>query len=138
MKTVKVILFWLLSLTWGAVMTLCGAVVALALMVTGHRPRRFHCLVYFEVGSGWGGFELGAFFVVCRDAGLSTKQHESGHGIQNLIFGPFMPFVVSIPSAIRYWYRYAKEKRGLAHTLPPYDAIWFEGWATRLGKKYFN
>ena len=64
MKTVKAIMFWLLSLTWGALMTLCGGVVALALLVTGHKPKRFHYLIYFEVGSGWGGFELGAFFVV--------------------------------------------------------------------------
>lgn len=48
MKTVKAIMFWLLSLTWGALMTLCGGVVALALLVTGHKPKRFHYLIYFE------------------------------------------------------------------------------------------
>lgn len=138
MKALKITLFWLLSLTWGCAMTLCGAIVALALMITGHRPRRFHCLVYFEVGRGWGGFELGAFFVVSKDAPLSTKRHESGHAIQNIMLGVFMPFVVSIPSAVRYWYRRYKEHKGLAHTLPPYDSIWFEGWATALGNKYFQ
>lgn len=70
MKTVKAIMFWLLSLTWGALMTLCGGVVALALLVTGHKPKRFHYLIYFEVGSGWGGFELGAFFVVNKNPSL--------------------------------------------------------------------
>lgn len=138
MKAIKGVLFWLVSLTWGGVMTLAGAFVALALLVTGHKPRRFHCFVYFEVGYGWGGFELGAFFVVNKGAGLSIKQHESGHGLQNIMLGVFMPFVISIPSAIRYWWRRGKERKGYAHTLPPYNSIWFEGWASALGEKYFN
>lgn len=138
MKAIKAVLFWLASLTWGGVMTLAGAFVALALLVTGHKPRRFHYFVYFEVGRAWGGFELGAFFVVNKGAGLSIKQHESGHGLQNIMLGVFMPFLVSIPSAVRYWYRRYKERKGYAHALPPYDAIWFEGWATHLGEKYFN
>lgn len=91
MSKVKVILFWLISCTWGAIMTSIGAVVALVLICTGHRPHRFRHLIYFEVGYGWGGVELGAFFVVSRGA-----------------------------------------------TLPPYGSIWFEGWASRLGEKYFN
>lgn len=138
MKTVKAIMFWLLSLTWGALMTLCGGVVALALLVTGHKPKRFHYLIYFEVGSGWGGFELGAFFVVNKTPSLHILQHESGHGLQNIMLGVFMPFIVSIPSCIRYWWREYKIRKGLGNTLPPYDRIWFEGWATRLGEKYFN
>lgn len=49
-----------------------------------------------------------------------------------------MPFVICIPSAIRYWYRefiwhFNKEK---FNKLPEYDAIWFEGQATKWGKKY--
>lgn len=49
-----------------------------------------------------------------------------------------MPFVISIPSAIRYWYReilsrvdFQKYKQ-----LPDYDAIWFEGQATRWGSDF--
>ena len=38
-------------------MTLVGCLVAFALMVTGHRPHRFHYFIYFEVGENWGGFE---------------------------------------------------------------------------------
>ena len=59
--------------------------------------------------------------------------HESGHGIQNLLFGPLMPFVVSIPSAIRYWYReyLMKVKKIKCWNLPDYDSIWFEGTATK-------
>ena len=56
--------------------------------------------------------------------------------IQNAILGPFMPFVVGIPSAIRYWYRELKYNR--KGKVPPtsYDSIWFEGQATRIGVNY--
>ena len=138
MKKLHTAIFWALSLTWGLPMTLIGAVVALALLVTGHKPKIFHGLVYFEVGRGWGGVELGAFFVVNRGASGSIKRHESGHGIQYIILGPFMPFIISIPSAVRYWYREYLTRTKKNVKLPPYDSIWFEGWATKLGDKYFK
>jgi hypothetical protein len=111
-------------------------IVALALLVTGHRPHRFHYFVYFEVGAGWGGFSLGGVFVVNRNAALSMKQHESGHGLQNIMLGVFMTFVISIPSAVRYWWREYNVRRGAV--LPPYNSIWFEAWASTLGEKYFK
>lgn len=121
-------------------MTLFGALCALALLITGHRPQRFHYFVYFEVGTGWGGFEAGGFFFVNKNASLHIKQHESGHGLQNIMLGVLMPFIVSIPSCIRYWYREIVVKSGKKKysDLPDYDSMWFEGWATRLGSKYFD
>ena len=138
MRVLKAVGFWVASCTWGLLITAAGALVALALLVTGHKPHRFHYLVYFEVGSGWGGFNLGGFFVVGRDTSLSTKRHESGHGLQNIMLGVFMPVLVSIPSAIRYWWRVYQTRRGHGASLTPYDSIWCEGWATSLGDKYFN
>ena len=64
MKVIKAVLFWLASLTWGLPMTLVGIVCAIALLITGHRPHRFHYFVYFEVGTGWGGFEAGLFLLL--------------------------------------------------------------------------
>ena len=104
--------YWLVSLTWGSIMTLLGAVIALALLLTGHRPGRLGPNVYFEVGRGWGGMEYGAFFFVERNAARETILHEAGHGIQNLLLGPLMPFVVCIPSALRYWMRNCKTLAG--------------------------
>lgn len=49
-----------------------------------------------------------------------------------------MLFVITIPSAIRYWYRELKyHRKGL---VPPtmYDDIWFEGQATRWGQTYVD
>ena len=140
MKIVKGILFWVLSLSWGLPMTLFGAICAFALLVTGHKPQRFHYFVYFEVGSGWGGFEAGGFFFVNKNPSQHIKQHESGHGLQNIMLGVLMPFLVSIPSMIRYWYRELIVRSGKKKysELPDYDSIWFEGWATRLGEKHFK
>lgn len=139
MKILKTILFYLISFTWGLPMTLVGVICSLALLVTGHKPKMFHCFIYFEVGEGWGGFEAGCFFFCSKNSSLHLKQHESGHGIQNLMFGVFMPFIVSIPSCARYWYRewLVRSGRKKYGELPEYDSAWFEGMASKLGEKYF-
>ena len=104
--------YWLVSLTWGGLMTWLGAFIALVMLLTGHAPKRLGPNVYFEVGLGWGGMEYGAFFFVARDASEETRLHEAGHGIQNLVLGPMMPFLVCIPSALRYWMRRCKTLAG--------------------------
>ena len=191
--------YWLVSLTWGGVMTWLGAFIALGMLLTGHAPKKQGPNVYFEAGLGWGGMEYGAFFFVARDASERTRLHEAGHGIQNLVLGPLMPFLVCIPSALRYWMRNCKTLTGkrafsgavclilallgaavliaaavyglsggvwalfgvglflaayaaalgvwmLAFEIPkyrhgayvPYDGIWFEASATRLGEQYYG
>ena len=136
----KKLLFWVISLTWGFPMTLIGAIITAILKVCGCKQKVFHGLIYTEVGEGWGGFNAGAFFFVSKDASDHTKRHEAGHGLQNIMLGFLTPFLVHIPSAIRYWYReYLVRFKGLTYNeLPSYDAIWFEGGATQLGDKYFK
>lgn len=121
-------------------MTIIGLLVALIMLCTGHRPHVFGYGFYFVVGKHWGGCELGAVFLVNKSPSLALLQHEAGHGVQNTIFGVLMPFIVCIPSAVRYWWRRWYEARGYHHTkapLPPYDSIWFEGQATRIGTRLF-
>lgn len=104
--------YWLVSLTWGGLMTWMGAFIALVMLLTGHAPKKLGPNVYFEAGIGWGGMEYGAFFFISKDAGERTRLHEAGHGIQNLVLGPLMPFLVCIPSALRYWMRRCKKLAG--------------------------
>lgn len=125
--------FYFLSFTWGLPMTLIGCITATILMAAGYKPQRWGYCWYFQVGRGWGGVELGAVFITSKTAPHSTKNHEHGHAIQNCYFGVLMPFVVCIPSAIRYWARRFSKK-----SLPPYDSIWFEGQATRLGNQFME
>ena len=188
-------IFWILQCTWGIIMTLIGGLVALALLITGHKPHHIGPTIYFKVGKNWGGFEMGGFFICDQNCNKSLMYHECGHGIQNLIFGPLFPFIITIPSATRYWLRKIKTHLCkviyaniyliisillftgliLAGTLIHctvlirvceilriyfsivaiwlilieipryehkeyygYDDIWFEGQATKFGKKYYE
>jgi len=126
--------FYLLSFTWGLPTTLAGCAVAGLHLLCGHKPKKWGYCWYFEYGERhWGGMSLGIFFF--KDKSLSThiRNHEHGHAVQNCRFGPLMPFLVAIPSFSRYWYR--EYQMRVRHVQPRthYDAVWFEGQATRLG-----
>lgn len=140
MRKLKAALIWTLSLTWGLIMTLIGLVVALFMLLTFHKPKKFHYFIYFEFGKSWGGVSFGPIFIKCKNSTKSLMQHESGHSIQNILLGPIFPFLIAIPSAIRYWYRELvyKVNNKKYQRLPDYDAIWFEGWATKIGEKHFK
>ena len=127
----------LLSLTWGLPLTAFGAILMLILICCGKKPKRFCYCWYIEVGELWGGLELGLFFLKDKRGSLSVMKHEQGHGLQNIVWGFLMPFVITIPSAIRYWYRKLLIARG--HTdLVPYSAIWFEADADRRGARLYE
>jgi len=130
-------LFYFLSFTWGLPLNIGGLLVALVMILTGHKVKRWGPCFYFTVGKNWGGAEWGIFFLTDRQDSIHIRNHEMGHGFQNCYLGPLMPFVVSLPSTVRYWSRRIGELTG--H--PPktnYDAIWFEGSATRLGTRYWK
>lgn len=132
----KHFMFYFLSFTWGLPFTLFGLIVALILRVLGYRSKKFALVRFFEIKENWGGLELGLFFVCNKRPTFKICCHEFGHAIQNCIFGPLTPFIVCIPSAIRYWYReLCYYKRG-KKPKTDYDDIWFEGQATRLGMKF--
>lgn len=128
--------FYLLSWTWGLPMTLIGGIAMLVLMIAGKKPQRWGDCYYIEVGKDWGGINLGMFFLTCEKPGRYTKCHEHGHAIQNCYFGFLMPFVVGIPSVVRYWYRELKYHRKGKYPPTDYDDIWFERQATELGTDY--
>lgn len=132
-------LFWFLSLTWGALSTIPGLLFAAALLICGKKPERVGPLLCFRVGKNWGGCEMGAIFLRDTTSTEHVTWHEAGHSIQTLILGPLMLPLISIPSFLRYHYRNLVRKISPEKfkKMPPYDAIWFEGWATRLGKHYF-
>lgn len=135
MKKYKV-LYYILNLTWGLPLTFVGALVALAMIVSGHKPKKHAGCIYFNVGKNWGGLELGLFFLVDEVDYLQTKDHEFGHSLQNCIWGPLMIFVICIPSAIRYWWRQLHYYKHGKVPSTEYDDIWFEKQASEWGQKY--
>ena len=122
-------LYFFLSFTWGLPMTLAGLLTALFLLLAGKRAKKSLTGFFFPVTENTG-VSLG--IVVICDKKARLLPHETGHSLQNALFGPLMIPLVSIPSAVRFWYRKAVGKR---RSLPPYDAVWFEKDATRRGGK---
>ena len=119
-------------------MTLIGFFAACGLAISGHKPKHLGPNIYFVIGKNWGGVNFGPFFLTSEGNENFTKYHEAGHGLQNLIWGPLFPFVIAIPSAIRYWYRELKYYRKGLYPDTDYDSIWFEGQATKWGNKVYN
>ena len=132
-------LYLILSFTWGLPLTLIGCIVAAALMIFGIKPKRFLYGFYFPITNG-SGFNMGPIFIVSKNPSEYLLKHEFGHSIQNCFFGPFVFLLVIIPSVIRFWYReyLVFTKQSTYSELPPYDNIWFEGTATKLGEKYLR
>lgn len=132
----KKVLFYILSVIWGLPMTLIGGLTALILMMAGFKPKKYGWCYYFEIGKNWGGLELGFIFLTNKNPSTHICNHEHGHALQNCIWGPLFPFVIAIPSAIRYWVREFQQRQG--KVLKSYDAIWFEGQATQWGKAFMK
>ena len=135
----KKILYYFLSCTWGILMTLCGAATAVVLCARGYKPTKEGPCWCFVVGKNWGGVSLGPVMLMspANYAAGRTVKHEFGHSLQNCLWGPLFPFVIAIPSATRCWYRDINKKKGKKPTTD-YDAIWFEGQATKWGNKYIS
>ena len=83
-------------------MTFIGACMAFGCVCAGKKPNIFNGMIHFRFGKNWGGVEMGLFFFTDDTAGLHTMQHESGHGLQNALWGPLFPFLVALPSGLRY------------------------------------
>ena len=132
----KKTLFYALSVIWGFPMTLVGFAVAFVLTNLGYQSKKHGFCYYFEVGNAWGGVNLGIVVVTSKNPTTHTLNHEHGHALQNCIWGPLMPFVISLPSAARYWSMRLKQSKG--EKLEPYDSIWFEGQASEWGELFVN
>lgn len=129
-------LYYILNATWGLPMTLVGWVAYVCLRAVGLTPQSWGGCTWFCLGEGWGGLNLGLVIITDKDADENILNHEFGHSIQNARYGFFFPFAVAIPSVIRYWQREIDAKNG--KTLEPYNSVWFEGEATKLGNRYIG
>lgn len=139
-RFISYLIFYIIQFTWGILLNIFGIFVALFMLITLHKPHAFGSSIYFVCKKAEGfGFEAGVFFVVGADCdGDPIMMHECGHGIQNMIFGILTPFIISIPSLIRYWYREIKYYRKGLEPKTDYDAVWFEGTATKWGEKIYG
>ena len=134
----KRILFYIVSFTWGGVMSMIGLLAMIFTLPFGEF-KIYHGRLCKRIGNPyWGGLDLGCFFFISDFNDDSLLAHEAGHGLQNCLWGPLFPLVIALPSAARYQYRNYISKKYPSVQLPDYDAIWFEGQATQWGKKYIE
>ena len=135
MKNLLKVIYYTLSFTWGIVMTIIGAFAAIGLLVIGVKPEKVGPNYHFKVRERWGGVSLGLVIITDNTPSDHTMKHEFGHTLQNCLFGPFFLFI-GAASFIRYHYRNKQAASG--KKLPPYDSVWYEEQATKLGEQYFK
>ena len=133
------ILYYIIQFTWGLPLNIVGALVWLVLKIFCRKmhEEKYRNAICIVVAWNFGGLNLG-MFLIRGESCESCCAHEYGHSIQNLWWGPLMPIVITIPSAIRFWWIKAYIKWFYPKTrkaLSPYTAIWFERQADVLGLK---
>jgi len=145
MKKIGVILFWILSFTWGLPATLAGGVLALVCLARGLKAKWFHGNLYFEHVRPRGSNNLGPFFFLGDNAMEVTPYHEAGHGLQNILLGPLFLLVVGVPSELWFQHFSRKYAAELAsgnwdpeERRAAYDRMPIERWATAWGTKAYG
>ncbi len=123
-------MFYILSFTWGLPMTLIGLIVAAVMMLRGKKPTIYKGCIHFHSRYN---LNLG-IVILSEESDRYIMNHEYGHALQNCVYGIFSPFIVTIPSAIRYWYRELKYWRKGKYPPTGYYDIWFEAQASRWGE----
>ncbi len=134
---VKILLgigYWILSLTWGGLMTWIGLIGMFVCVCCGGKIKRNGYGFIVVIGHNWGGVNFGLVSFINKYNRIGyfedTRRHEFGHSLQNIVFGPLHIFIVALPSAIRCWiYRHVAKVR---ERVDYYD-IWFERTATEYG-----
>jgi len=127
-------LYYILNILWGFPLTLLGYIVLLFSLPFGRVMKLNGTLCFvFKKEKPWG-MSIGMVIFIGSNSvyDIQMLEHEYGHTMQNAIFGPLTLFLVSIPSAVRFWFRSYRTSIGK----PPktdYDAVWFEGSATKIG-----
>lgn len=126
--------YYLIQWTWGFIMNFIGLFPLLWAVINKWPITKYRNAIMIEAPTSFGGVNFGSIFIIGKGCQKSAP-HEYGHGLQNLKWGPLMPFVISIPSAVRYWYRRLRYTNKGLPAPTNYDSIWFEGQATELGKR---
>lgn len=106
MNKIKQILLTLWIFIWSFPLTIFGLLASVVLLICGVKPIKWGPAIRYEFGNNWGGIEFGGcFYATDKTSSYHIKCHELGHLLQQAYFGPIAPFVISLPSAARYWLR---------------------------------
>lgn len=100
----KKFIYYLLHWTWALPMNIIGGIICLIALCCKCPVQKYRNAIEILVPWNFGGLEMGMFFIRGKDC-PSVAPHEYGHSIQMLWWGPLFPFVIALPSALRYWIR---------------------------------
>lgn len=131
MKTCKLIALYLVSCTWGIIMTIVGFIAAFFCLVLGKKIKIHNGMICIHWEGNWGDVTLGTVIIMDDNGWESewTFKHEFGHVIQNVILGPLMPFVIDFPSIIHA----ALHSKLACCKGKSYYHFYTEAWANILG-----
>jgi hypothetical protein len=96
----KKLLFWIGSFTWGILLTLPGAIMALVFALRGGKPLKVRTTFIFKVKIKGVSFSLGPFIVATEGYTQEQVFRLVGNSIQNSIYGPFYFFLIVVPKLI--------------------------------------
>lgn len=140
-KIIKNTLFTLVTITWGLPLVVIGvfyllySIIFRRIIKVRYINGRFALTTLDDIG----GVSFGLFYFVGDFDSLDIHYHEIGHTVQNLLWGPLFIFVIGLPSIVRagFWDKMQDRHYKKYNRYKGYDDIWYEGQATRWGKKYF-
>lgn len=131
------IFYYVLQFTWNLPMTLFGGILALIALIAkcfGVKVEfgKFYWVGFAKIGPDyWGGCDTGLFFLRDHKSEGDLMSHEWGHTFEGVVLGPLFIFLVAIPSAVRWWIDWFKQKKtgqGI-----DYNAFWAEDAASACG-----
>jgi hypothetical protein len=134
-RVIKKTFYYSIQWTWGILMNLIGLGAFIIAKINKWPIENYRNATAIYHPTLCGGMSLGSFLIIGKGCKKRTASHEYGHSIQNMQWGPLMPFVIGIPTIVRYCYRKLKyNKKNLA---PPtkYEEVWFEKQATEYGRR---
>lgn len=133
-------MFYFIQFTWGLPVNIFSGIAFLIFRIMKYRQESFYFsrITYLPTKRAIGVFSLGIFIFASISetewetyGGSENSIHEYGHVCQALILGPFYWIFVAIPSLIWFWlYEGYREKYNI-----PYESLYCESWASRLGKR---
>lgn len=133
-SVLKRVIFTVLQCTWGALQTLAGAVLFLAL------AKRRHFIYRGSIATDWNrsqSLSLGLFIFISEQAQGKLREelcaHEYGHCIQSLMLGVLYLPVIVLPSSV--WCMTPRLEHHRSENGISYYSFFTERWANSLAER---
>jgi len=132
---IKIFLVFLLNCTWGVIQSIIGLIMFLIFINKPHYRYKGSIVTVFS--KSFGSVSLGVFIFignnVAKERANNSKlvNHEYGHSLQSLLFGPFYLLIIGLPSIIRLMF-FSKRRKNRNHN-KNYYSFFTESWADKWG-----